>query len=126
MLKIVVFFLAFTILVGIGFSPILLSRVMDSTKYEDVMGNDNLYLGLIIIVEIYVITFSAFGLFGAIRPSKGCLIWYLIFLVQALLFSLSGLAIFLGLFITQESSLENFCKDGSFVAYRDQIKNYDD
>ncbi len=63
-----------------GFSPIIFSRVMDSTKYEDVMGNDNLYLGVIILIEIYTIVFTAFGIYGSIKSSRGCLIWYLVFL----------------------------------------------
>lgn len=126
MLKIVVFFTAFCILVIVGFLPIVFSRVMDSTKYEDVMGNDNLYLAIIILSEIYVILFTLLGLFGSIKPSRGCLIWYIVFLFQALVLFLILFVAFLVFYISQETYMTNFCKDGSFMPYRRQARLYDD
>ena len=126
MLKIVVFFIAFFILVIVGFLPIVFSRVMDSTKYEDVMGNDNVYLAIIILSEIYVILFTLLGLFGSIKPSRGCLIWYIVFLFQALVLFFIVFITFLIFYISQDTFLTDYCSNGSFTPYRKQVRIYDE
>lgn len=98
---------------------------MDSTKYEDVMGSDNLYLAIIILSEIYVVLFTLMGMFGSFKPSRGCLVWYIVFLFQGLVLFIIVMTVFLIFYISQETYLTNFCKNGSFTPYAKQTRLYD-